>query len=399
LNLPLYIAKRYLFSKSSKNAINIISKIAISAAVVGSLALFIVLSGFSGLRGYSLQFTNVFDSDLKIYPANGKTFSLSKTSEEKLKKTEGIEAFSKIIEERVFLQYRGKNLIALIKGVDESFKNVIPIDSILFLNKWLTPDKDEVVIGLGISQKLSMGVLDYGNLLEIYVPKPGTGQIINPTDAFTKRKVVASGMYSVNSDLDSKYVFSDIEFAQSLLKLDATKVSALELKLALNANSKNIRKELKAVIPDEIIIKNRIQQNDGLYKMLNIENLFVYIFVSLIAAIAIFNIAGTIIMTILEKRRTIKTLSSLGLTIKEIRKIFFYKGMLMTLIGLLIGLLFGIITVFLQQKIGFIPITPSLPYPVKLEFINVVIVFITILVLGGFASKIAATKVSEKLIS
>ena len=399
MNLPLYIAKRYLFSKSSKNAINIISKIAISAAVVGSLALFIVLSGFSGLRGYSLQFTNVFDSDLKIYPANGKTFSLSKSSEEKLKKTEGIEAFSKIIEERVFLQYRGKNLIALIKGVDESFKNVIPIDSILFLNKWLTPDKDEVVIGLGISQKLSMGVLDYGNLLEIYVPKPGTGQIINPTDAFTKRKVVASGMYSVNSDLDSKYVFSDIEFAQSLLKLDATKVSALELKLALNTNSKNIRKELKAVIPDEIIIKNRIQQNDGLYKMLNIENLFVYIFVSLIAAIAIFNIAGTIIMTILEKRRTIKTLSSLGLTIKEIRKIFFYKGMLMTLIGLLIGLLFGIITVFLQQKIGFIPITPSLPYPVKLEFINVVIVFITILVLGGFASKIAATKVSEKLIS
>lgn len=399
MNLPLYIAKRYLFSKSSKNAINIISRIAISAAVVGSLALFIVLSGFSGLRGYSLQFTNVFDSDLKIYPANGKTFSLSKSSEEKLKKTEGIEAFSKIIEERVFLQYRGKNLIALIKGVDESFKNVIPIDSILFLNKWLTPDKDEVVIGLGISQKLSMGVLDYGNLLEIYVPKPGTGQLINPTDAFTKRKVVASGMYSVNSDLDSKYVFSDIEFAQSLLKLDATKVSALELKLALNANSKNIRKELKAVIPDEIIIKNRIQQNDGLYKMLNIENLFVYIFVSLIAAIAIFNIAGTIIMTILEKRRTIKTLSSLGLTIKEIRKIFFYKGMLMTLIGLLIGLLFGIITVFLQQKIGFIPITPSLPYPVKLEFINVVIVFITILVLGGFASKIAATKVSEKLIS
>ena len=399
MNLPLYIAKRYLFSKSSKNAINIISKIAISAAVVGSLALFIVLSGFSGLRGYSLQFTNVFDSDLKIYPANGKTFSLSKSSEEKLKKTEGIEAFSKIIEERVFLQYRGKNLIALIKGVDENFKNVIPVDSILFLNKWLTPDKDEVVIGLGISQKLSMGVLDYGNLLEIYVPKPGTGQLINPTDAFTKRKVVASGMYSVNSDLDSKYVFSDIEFAQSLLKLDATKVSALELKLALNANSKNIRKQLKAVIPDEIIIKNRIQQNDGLYKMLNIENLFVYIFVSLIAAIAIFNIAGTIIMTILEKRRTIKTLSSLGLTIKEIRKIFFYKGMLMTLIGLLIGLLFGVITVFLQQKIGFIPITPSLPYPVKLEFINVVIVFITILVLGGFASKIAAMKVSEKLIS
>ena len=399
MNFPLYIAKRYLFSKSSKNAINIISKIAISAVVVGSLALFIVLSGFSGLRSYSLQFTTIFDSDLKVYPANGKTFAFSKSSENKLKNMEGIDAFSKIIEERVFLQYRGKNHIALIKGVDENFKNVIPIDSILFLNKWLTPDKDEVVIGLGISQKLSMGVLDYGNLLEIYVPKPGTGQIINPTDAFTKRKVIASGMYSVNQELDNKYVFSDIEFARSLLKLDATKVSSLELKLVPNADSKNIRQQLKAVITDEIIIKNRIQQNDGLYKMLNIENLFVYIFVSLIAAIAIFNIAGTIIMTILEKRGTINTLSSLGLTIKEIRKIFFYKGVLMTLIGLLIGLFLGIIAVFLQQKIGFIPITPSLPYPVRLELFNVIIVFVTILVLGGFASKIAATRVSEKLIS
>ena len=399
MNFSLYIAKRYLFSKSSKNAINIISRIAISAAVVGSLALFIVLSGFSGLRDFSLQFTNIFDSDLKIYPSNGKTFTFSETSENDLKNLEGVEAFSKVIEERVFLQYRGKNHIALIKGVDEGFKNVIPIDSILFLNKWLVPDKNEVVIGLGVSQLLSMGVLDYGNLLEIYVPKPGTGQIINPTDAFIKKKVVASGMYSVNQDLDSKYVFSDIDFVRSLLNLDSTKVTSIELKLVPNSDEKQIRQQIKAIIPDEVIVKNRIQQNDGLYKMLNIENLFVYIFVSLIAAIAIFNIAGTIIMTILEKRSNIKTLSYLGLTIKEIRKIFFYKGVLMTLIGLLIGLFLGITAVFLQQKIGFVPITPSMPYPVRLELINVTIVFVTILVLGGIASKIAATRVTEKLIS
>ena len=399
MNFTLYIAKRYLFSKSSKNAINIISRIAISAAVVGSLALFIVLSGFSGLRDYSLQFTNIFDSDLKISPSKSKTFSFSNSSENQLKKIEGIEAFSKIIEERVFLQYRGKNHISLIKGIDDGFKNVIPIDSILFLNKWLTPNMDEVVIGLGISQKLSMGVLDYGNLLEIYVPKPGTGQIINPTDAFTKKKAVASGMYSVNQDLDSKYVFSDIEFARSLLNLDSTKVSSIELKILPETDENKLREEIKALFKEEIIIKNRIQQNDSLYKMLNIENLFVYIFVSLIAAIAIFNIAGTIIMTILEKRGNIKTLSSLGLTIKEIRKIFFYKGLLMTLIGLLIGLFTGVIIVFLQQKIGFIPITPTMPYPVQLEFINVSIVFVTILFLGGIASKIAATRVTEKLIA
>ncbi|MFK5982820.1 MAG: FtsX-like permease family protein [Flavobacteriaceae bacterium] len=399
MNFPLYIAKRYLFAKSSKNAINIIARIAISAVVVGSLALFIVMSGFSGLRDFSLQFTNVFDSDLKIYPSNGKTFTFSKTSENNFNNIEGVESFSKIVEERVFLQYRGKNHIAYIKGVDESFKNVIPLDSILFLNKWFVPDQDEVVIGLGTSQKLSMGVMDYRNLLEIYVPKPGTGQITDPTNAFTKRKVVASGMYRVNEELDGKYVFSDIEFARSLLNLDKTKVTSIEFKLTPNSKEKSIRKEIEAILPEEVIIKNRVQQNDGLYKMLNIENLFVYIFVSLIAAIAIFNISGTIIMTILEKKGNIKTLSSLGLTVSEIRKIFFYKGILMTLIGLLIGLTIGIIAVLLQEIYGFVPITPTLPYPVRLEFINVLIVFVTILVLGGIASKIAATKVSEKLIS
>ena len=222
-----------------------------------------------------------------------------------------------------------------------------------------------------------MGVLDYSNLLEIYVPKPGTGQIIDPSNAFTKKRAVASGMYQVNESLDSKYMF----------------------KLSPNSSEENIRVKIKEVFSEEIIIKNRIQQNDGLYKMLNIENLFVYIFVSLIAAIAIFNIAGTIIMTILEKKSNIKTLSSLGLTVREIRKIFFLKGLLMTFIGLLIGLLIGIIAVLLQQKFGFVPITPTLPYPVKFELLNLLIVFATILTLGGIASKISATKVTQKLIS
>lgn len=399
MNFPLYVAKRYLFSKSSKNAINIIARIAVSAVVIGSLALFIVLSGFSGLRDFSLQFTNIFDSDLKVYSANGKTIPFPKETELKIKAISGVESYSKIIEEKVFLNYRGKNHIANIKGVDEAFGNIVPLDSILFLNKWFVPNQNEVVIGLGISQKLSMGIMDYSHLLEIYVPKPGKGQILDPSNAFTKKLAVASGMYQVNESLDSKYVFSDIEFARSLLNIDSTKVTSVELKLSPNSSEENIRAEIKEIIPNGIIIKNRIQQNDGLYKMLNIENLFVYIFVSLIAAIAIFNIAGTIIMTILEKKSNIKTFSSLGLTVTEIRNIFFLKGLLMTLIGLLIGLIIGLIAVLLQQKYGFVSITPTLPYPVRFEFVNLIIVFATILTLGGIASKISATKVTQKLIS
>ena len=188
MNFPFYIAKRYLFSKSSKNAINIIARIAVTAAAVGSIALFIVLSGFSGLREFSLQFTNLFDADLKVYSYQGKTILFPEDLENRLSEIKGIEAYTKTIEERIFIQYRGKNHVAKIKGVDQNFKNVIPIDSILFLNDWLVPNRDEVVVGLGISQKLSLGVLDYGNLLEIYVPKPGTGQILNPIGCFYQKK-------------------------------------------------------------------------------------------------------------------------------------------------------------------------------------------------------------------
>ncbi|MDG1791180.1 MAG: FtsX-like permease family protein [Flavobacteriaceae bacterium] len=399
MNFPFYIAKRYLFSKSSKNAINIIARIAVTAAAVGSIALFIVLSGFSGLREFSLQFTNVFDADLKIYSYQGKSIVFPKELENKLASIKGIEAYTKTVEERVFIQYRGKNHVAKIKGIDQNFKNVVAVDSILFLNDWLVPNRDEVVVGLGISQKLSLGVLDYSNLLEIYVPKPGAGQILNPSDAFTKRKAVASGMYSVNEELDSEYVFSDIDYARSLLGMKTNEITSIEVKIASGSDEHLVRSDIKSIFNNNIRIKNRMEQNDSLYKMLNIENLFVYIFVSLIAAIAIFNITGTIIMIIIDKRNNIKTLVSLGLTLKEVRKIFFYNGLIMTSTGLFIGLFFGIIVIFFQQKFGFVPIAPNMPYPVKLEFMNVVIVLATILFLGGMASKIAATRVTKKLIA
>jgi len=388
-----------LFSKSSKNAINIIARIAVTAAAVGSIALFIVLSGFSGLREFSLRFTNVFDADLKIYSYQGKSIVFPKELENKLASIKGIEAYTKTVEERVFIQYRGKNHVAKIKGIDQNFKNVVAVDSILFLNDWLVPNRDEVVVGLGISQKLSLGVLDYSNLLEIYVPKPGAGQILNPSDAFTKRKAVASGMYSVNEELDSEYVFSDIDYARSLLGMKTNEITSIEVKIASGSDEHLVRSDIKSIFNSNIRIKNRMEQNDSLYKMLNIENLFVYIFVSLIAAIAIFNITGTIIMIIIDKRNNIKTLVSLGLTLKEVRKIFFYNGLIMTSTGLFIGLFFGIIVIFFQQKFGFVPIAPNMPYPVKLEFMNVVIVLATILFLGGMASKIAATRVTKKLIA
>lgn len=402
MKFPLYIAKRYLFSKSSNNAINIITIIAAIGVVVGAMSLFIVLSGFAGLRDFSLQFTNVFDSDLKIMPVTGKTLDFSPNSEEKLKNIQGVEAFSKIIEERVFLNYKGKNHIAFIKGVDKNFEKVNPVDSILYLDisHWFTPHKSEVVIGLGTSAKLSIGINDYSNLLEIYVPKPGTGQInaLDPTSAFNKKNAVVTGVYQVNEDLDSKYVFSDIGFARNLLQMDSTEVSSIELKLRPDADEKNVIAQLNDAFAEKILIKNRIQQNDALYKMLNTENIAVYLIFTLVLIIALFNVIGSIIMMILDKRKNIKTLFNMGATLKDIRKIFFLQGALMTTLGGLLGIILGVILVLLQLKFEFVSITNTLPYPVKLKLINVVIVFATISILGIVASKIASSRVREKLL-
>ncbi len=401
MNQSLYIAKRYLFSKTNKNAVNIISRIAVIAVIIGAMALFIVLSGFAGLKDFALQYTNVFDSDIKVSPINGKTLTLTPQQFSSLQNIEGVATASQIIEERVFLQYKNKNHIAYIKGVDANYQKVTPIDSILFLGDWFEEGMDEVVIGFGIANKLSLPARDYGNLLEIYVPKPGVGQIssIDPTSAFKKQRVVASGVYEINEDLNSKYLFSDISNARLLLGLDSTKISAIEFKLNPEASEEVVFKKISEIIPVEISIKNRIQQNDALYKMLNSENLFTYLFVSLIASIAIFNLAGTIIMVILEKRKNIRTLYFMGLTIKEIRKIFFYNGMLMTLIGVAIGLFLGTVLILLQMKFGFVPITPTLPYPVKFKLLNLLLVFVTICGLGWIASKMASLRVTEKLLA
>ena len=403
MTFPLYIAKRYLFSKSSNNAINIITIIAAIGIVVGAMALFIVLSGFSGLKDFSLQFTNVFDSDMLVVPESGKTIAFSEASETKLKKLDGIEAYSKVIEERVFIQFEGKNQIANIKGVDAAYAKVIVIDSIMYVGRWFEEGQQEAVVGFTIAHNLSMGTMDiYNSLPEVFVPKPGTGQILNTdlASAFTKRDFVASGIYDVNEDVNGKYMFTDLEFARDLLQLDSTKVTSIAIKLKPEAIEKEIRAALTEIFSsEEIVIKNRIQQNDALYKMLNTEQVAVYLIFTLVLIIALFNVIGSIIMMILDKRKNIKTLYNMGATIKEIRRIFFLQGALMTVFGGLLGIALGVLVVWLQLQFKLIYITASLPYPVKLEFMNVIVVLITLTILGLIASKIASSRVKERLLN
>ncbi len=398
MNFPFYIARRYLFSKSSSNAINIITIIAAIGVFAGAFSLFIVLSGFSGLKDFSLSFTNQADPDLKVLPATGKTFSFSPEEKEQLKNIEGITVFSEVIEERSFLDYRSKNKTAYIKGVDENFLKVNKIDSALVAGAWFVENENQVVIGNAISRDLSLGPFDYRNLLEILVPKPGTGQITSPTDAFNSENVIVSGIYSINEELDDKYVFASLSFARELLGLQPGEITALELKLAPKANASRVREQVKALMDSPVQVKDRAQLNDALYKMLNTENLAVYLIFTLVLIIALFNVVGSIIMVILDKRENIKTLYNLGATPVQIRNIFFAQGVFMTLLGGSLGLLVAILVVFLQLEYDLVMITPSLPYPVAITGQNILVVLLTIGALGSIASWIAASRSKKALV-
>ncbi len=386
-----------MFTKSSNNAINIITVIAAIGVFAGAFSLIIVLSGFSGLKDFSLSFTNEFDPDLKIYPESGKILSLSEDQKTALLKVNGVEAFSEVIEERVFLDYKSKNHTAFIKGVDANYRKVNAVDSSIVFGTWLTQSEFQVVAGNGISRLLSLSTFDYNNLLDIMVPRPGKGQITNAAQAFNKESVIVTGIYSVNEELDNKYIFSNIQFARELLQMEPNEVSALEVKIDPLADIEVLTSEINKVFDNKVLIKDRAQLNETLYKMLNTENLAVYLIFTLVLIIALFNVVGSIIMVILDKREDIITLHNLGATKSSIKNIFFLQGTLMTLVGGILGLLCGLILIYLQLQFNFVMITPTLPYPVKINIENIAVVFFTISILGISASYIAASRSKSAL--
>ena len=398
MNTSFYIAKRYLFSKSSNNAINIMSFIASGGVIVASAALLIVLSIFAGLKEYSLDFSNFTDPDLKILPLKGKSFSLSENDLNILNSIDGVDVTSKIIEERIVIKSENKNLIATLKGVDENYQSVTQIESMVSQGSWFTQGNNDVVAGMGVSNNLSFGVFNFLKPLTIYIPKPGKGQGSSLKSYFNSEVVTNVGLFSVNENLDNEYIFSDIEMARRLLNYESQQISALEFKLKPSADEDDIRDAIKANFPNKFLIKNREQLNDALFKMLNTENLAVYLIFTLVIIIALFNVIGAIIMMILDRKKSLNTLFNLGAEPKMIKAIFFLQGTLMTILSGIAGIVIGLIIIFTQLQFEWIMLTSDFPYPVNLKLSDVIIVIGTIFGLGIIASKLASQRVTKDLI-
>ena len=267
----------------------------------------------------------------------------------------------------------------------------------MYAGDWIEPNSEDVVVGAEISRKLALGLFDFNNALEVFAPKPGKGNIENPDEAFNKSLLFPSGIYSINEELDGKYVFCDVALAQNLLGLQSNQFTNLEIKTTPDSNEEEIRNDLETIFGENIKIKNRAQLNDSLYKMLQSENLFIYLFSTLVVILTLFCLAGAIVMIIIDKRDNLKTLYNIGVTKNSIRNIFFTQGIIITLFGLFIGLALAIGIVILQQQFSFIMITPTMPYPVLFEWSNILIVLSTIIILGIVSSWIASGTANKGL--
>ncbi|WP_318343101.1 ABC transporter permease [Flagellimonas baculiformis] len=401
MNFPFYIAKRYLRSKSSQNAVNIINFVTFLVIVIGSAALFIVLSAFAGLKTFSLSFSNTFDPDLKALPTTGKYFSMVPGEEAALQDIADLANFSKELEERAYLTYKEKSTIAYIKGVDERYRSVTGVDSTLQFGNWGNMEYNGV-IGIGIYNLLGVPTNNRTPMM-VLVPKPGKGsftqQGLVSSKPYNELPLVVSGVYAVEEGLDKKYVFAQLPLIQKLLEKDSTMVSGINFKLNDLSKIDDVKSSIQAVLGDKVQLLTRQEQNSTLHRMLKTENLATYLIFTLVLIIALFNVVGAIIMMILDKQQNSKTLFSLGTTIKELRRIYFIQGLLVTSLGGFIGVLIGTLLIVSQLVFGWLKITPSLAYPVEFDAMNLLIVMATIVVLGFISSKIASSRISKKMIA
>ena len=391
MTLSIYIAKRYLFAKKSRNAINIISAVSVAGVAVGTMALVIILSVFNGLETMVSAIFNTFDPDIKITAAEGKTFIADTSRLKLLAKVDGVSCYSLSLEENALLKYGDRQFIATIKGVDDSYAMVSNIDSSMFEGTFtLQSEKGRpyAIPGIGVAQYLGLRI-NFISQLSIWLPKKTGTTSINAEDPFNKKFITPSGIFEVEKEYDSKYVYVPLAFARELIEVEEG-VSSLEIKFTDRANPVIVQKNITKIFGKGFVVKNRYEQQEIFYKVMKSERLAIFFILTLILIIASFNIMGSLTMLIIEKERDIEILKSLGADNNLIRKIFIFEGWLISIIGAIAGIILGFAVCWVQQKFGLVKLnSESLimdSYPVVMKIKDFIIVPATVLLIGYWAA-------------
>ncbi len=399
LNFPLYIARRYLFSKKSTNVINLITAISMGGIGVGTLSLIVVLSAYNGLENLVESLYNSFDSDIRITVKKGKTFERSQFPEAKIKNLEGVAFYSNVIEETVMLKFGDRQAVATMKAVEPEFRQMTGVDSMMFDGNFLLEYQDQpfTVLGYALAEDLRIQLGNDYSYIEFYAAKRGMKARFNTAEALRKERILPSGVFAINTEFDAEYVLVPFEFGRNLLDYGDA-ISAVEVDLTNDASPEAIKEELQNLVGDDFEVKTRYEQNAIIYQTNKTEKWITFLILSFILVIATFNLVGSITMLIIDKKDDIQTLASMGADRPVLTRVFWVQGMLIALLGGGSGLVLGMVLILLQSEVGLLPLQDSVVefYPVALELGDVLAVSATFMTIGLLAAWFPARFITQR---
>lgn len=394
MNLSFYIAKRYLFSKKSHNAINVISGVSVCGVALATLALVCTLSVFNGFQDLVATFFTAFDPELKITAASGKVFDSLDVRIQKLRDFSEIEVFSESLEDNAMVQYNGKQAMVVIKGVEDNFSQLTAIDSILYgRGEMVLYDEivDYAIPGVELTSILGTGIR-FLDPLEVYAPKRGSQiNVANPASSFNVSYLHSSGLvFAVNQQkYDASYIITSLKFARGLFQYD-TEVSSIELKLKEGVDTDAFAHKIAGILGNDFVVQNRYEQQADTFRIMQVEKLISYVFLTFILLVACFNVIGSLSMLIIEKKNDVVTLRGLGADDQLISRIFLFEGCLISFLGALVGVVLGLTLCLVQQEFGILTLGSGASagafvvdaYPVSVHWQDVVLILVTVLVIG-----------------
>ena len=393
MNFPFYIARRYLVSKKSHNIINIISGISVVGVAIGAMALIIVLSVFNGFDRLVVSLFSSFNPSIQVTASHGKTFDLGSFPVDKLRKIPGVIHIAEVIEEDALMKYKDNQSIVTLKGVSEEYMQMSGLDTMMAEGNFTLQDgsKDFAILGYGVASVLNANLKDYLNPISVYVPRRDASFAGGFENAFNNEVIFPSGFFQIQYEYDVKYAILPLRFVKKLLLYENER-TALEIGLAKDADLKSIQVQIGKLAGSHFTVKNRFQQQEILYRIMISEKNYIFMILTLILIIATFNVIGTLSMLILDKKKDIAVLQSMGAGQPLIRRIFLMEGLLISVIGAVSGLFLGAVICWVQIRFGLVRLGAAdssfvvSAYPVHMQLTDFLVVFATVMSIGLLAT-------------
>lgn len=392
MNFAFYIARRYVFAKKSHNAINIIAAISIVGISVGTIAFIVVLSVFNGFDSVVKSLFNSFYADLEVLPQHGKTFVIDPDTLYNLKNLQGVDDIAQIAEENSLVLYNGRQTAATVRGVSDNYDEVTGIDTMIWDGEYKLWDQTTpyAVVGRSIKYLLNIDT-EFRESLRLIIPRRSKKISFDPNQSLNSKYIRPSGFFASQPEIELQYILVSIDFARSLFGYEAEEITALEIKLTPGNNTYRTQKRIQQLLGDKLIVKNRLQQNELLYKTMQSEKWAIFFILIFILIVASFNVVGTLTMLIIEKKNDIQTLQHLGSNIKTVKKVFLLEGLIISSIGAVSGLVIGTAICLIQQHFGIIKLQGAESfvidaYPIKIMLKDIILVLISITAIGFLAA-------------